>query len=330
MLPLGRRVTAIRQTMTELPQQNDRRLPPAERILTAAGCLGRWLVVRIATAGRFLGFAARRFLEDRCLDQAASLSYTTLLSLVPLVALCAVIVSVVPQFQDFRDDIERLFTGNLLPEASKAAVDQFRRFVHKAGRLTGFGIVGLALSAALLLAAIDMSFDAIWRVHRRRSIIVRVLAYGAVLVLGPLLIVGSLSLQGLILTTGKQLGGAAFTKGLGTAAPLLLILAEAAALMLLYRFVPTRRVRWADAAVGAVIGVVLLETAKRSFTLYLQQFSTFQLVYGALAVLPVFLIWLYLCWVAVLFGAEIVAARPEWRSRGEPMQAGEPEVSRSP
>jgi len=309
--------------MAEYPQQNDRRTPfSVEKLLAASMRAGRRLLAHLATAGSFLHFAARRFLRDRCLDQAASLSYTTLLSLVPLVALCAVIVSVVPQFQDFRDDIERLFTGNLLPEASNAAVDEFRRFVRKAGRLTGFGIVGLALSSALLLAAIDMAFDTIWRAHRRRAIAVRVLAYGAVLVLGPLLIVGSLSLQGLILTTGKHIGGVAFTKGVRTVAPVLLILAEAAALMLLYRFVPTRRVRWGDAVLGALIGAALLETVKRGFTLYLQQFSTFQLIYGALAVIPVFLIWLYLCWVAVLFGAEIVAARPEWQSRGEAEPAG--------
>src|SRR5262249_50752015 len=146
--------------------------------------------------------------------------------------------------------------------------------------------------------------------------------YGAVLVLGPLLIGGSLSLEGLVLTTGKHLGGVAFTKGLRTVAPLLLFVAEVAALMLLYRFVPTRRGRWRDAVLGAFVGAVLLEAVKRGFTLYLQQFPTFQLIYGALAVIPVFLIWLYLCWVAVLFGAEIVAARAEWRSRSEAESAG--------
>jgi membrane protein len=294
----------------------------SRRVVARLAMIGRRVIAHLATAGSFLRFAARRFLQDRCLDQAASLSYTTLLSLVPLVALCAVVISVVPQFQDFRDDIERLFTGNLLPEASSAAVEQFQRFVRKAVRLTGLGIVGLALTAALLLAAIDMAFDTIWRAHRRRSIVVRVLAYGAVLVLGPLLIGGSLSLQGLVLTTGKHLGGVAFTKGLRTVAPLLLLVAEAVALMLLYRFVPTRRVHWRDAVLGALVGAVLLEAVKRGFTLYLQQFSTFQLIYGALAVIPVFLIWLYLCWVAVLFGAEIVAARAEWRSRSEAESAG--------
>ena len=292
------------------------------RVVARLATIGRRVVASLATAGSFLRFAARRFLQDRCLDQAASLSYTTLLSLVPLAALCAVVISVVPQFQDFRDDIERLFTGNLLPEASNAAVEQFQRFVRNAVRLTGFGIVGLALSVALLLTAIDMAFDTIWRAHRQRSIVVRVLAYGAVLVLGPLLIGGSLSLQGLVLTTGKHLGGVAFTKGMRTVAPLLLFVAEAVALMLLYRFVPTRRVHWRDAVLGALIGAVLLEAVKRGFTLYLQQFSTFQLIYGALAVIPVFLIWLYLCWVAVLFGAEIVAARAEWRSRSEAESAG--------
>src|SRR5262249_16271443 len=134
---------------------------------------------------------------------------------------------------------------------------------------------------------------------------------------GPLLIVGSLSLQGLIVTTGKELGGVAFTRGVRTVAPVLLICAEAVALMLLYRFVPARRVRWGDAIVGALVGTVLLEAVKHGFTFYLRQFSTFQLVYGALAVIPVFLIWLYLCWAVVLFGAEIVAARPDWRTREE-------------
>jgi membrane protein len=280
--------------------------------------LGRRAITGVATAGRFLRFTVRRFLQDRCLDQAASLSYTTLLSLVPFVALCAVVLSVVPQFQDLRDDIERLFTGNLLPEASSAAIAQFRRFVQKAGRMTGFGIVGLALSAALLLAAIDMAFDTIWRAHRERSIWVRLLAYAAILALGPMLIGGWLSFQGLFLATGKQLAGVAFTKGMRVAGPVLLLIAEAVALMLLYRFVPTRRVRWVDAIVGALAGVLLLEGVKRGFTLYLQQFSTFQLIYGALAVIPVFLIWLYLCWVAVLFGAEIVAARAEWREQKAP------------
>src|SRR5262249_27050090 len=246
------------------------------RVVARLATTGRRAVARLATGGNFLRFAARRFLQDRCLDQAASLSFTTLLALVPLVALCAAIVSVVPQFQDFRDDIERLFTSNLLPEASNAAVEQFQRFVRKAGRLTGFGIAGLALTVALLIAAIDMAFDTIWRAHRQRPIVVRVLAYGAVLVLGPLLIGGSLSLQGLVLTTGKHLGGAAFTKGLRTVAPLLLFAAESGALMLLYRFVPTRRVRWRDAVLGALVGAVLLETVKRGFALYLQQFSTFQ------------------------------------------------------
>jgi len=276
---------------------------------------GRRALSGLAATGRFLHFAVRRFLSDRCLDQAASLSYTTLLSLVPLVALCVVIVSVVPQFQDLRDDIERLFTGNLLPEASNAAVGQFRRFVQKAGRLTGFGILGLALSAALLLVAIDMAFDTIWRAHRKRPLVLRLLAYGAVLALGPLFIGGSLSLQGLFLATGKQLAGVAFIKGVRAAAPVLLLLAESGVLMLLYRFVPTRRVWWRDAIVGAVVGAVLLEAVKHGFTLYLQQFSTLQLIYGAVAVIPAFLIWLYLCWVAVLFGAEVVAARAEWREK---------------
>lgn len=276
--------------------------------------LGRRILNGAAVRGRFLRFAVRRFLQDRCLDQAAALSFTTLLSVVPLIALSMVIVSVVPQLQDLRDDIERLLTANLLPEASATALMQFRRFVEKAGGLTGFGIVGLALSAALLLAAVDMAFDIIWRVHRSRPIVVRLIAYAILLVLGPLLVGGSLSLQGQILTTGKHLGGTAFIKGLRAAGPMILIVGEGMALLLLYRFVPTRKVRWPDALAGALVGLALLELVKRGFVHYLRQFSNYQFVYGALAVIPVFLIWLYLCWIAALFGAEIVAGLPEWRA----------------
>ena len=92
--------------------------------------------------------------------------------------------------------------------------------------------------------------------------------------------------------------------------------------MLLYRFVPTRRVQWRDATLGAAIGVALLEAVKHGFTLYLQQFSTFLLIYGALALIPVSVIWLYLCWVAARFGRQIATARPEWRSQWNPGSAG--------
>lgn len=276
--------------------------------------LSRQTLSGMVLVGRFTRFSVRRFLGDRCLDQAAALSFTTLLSVVPLVALSMVVVSVVPQFQDLRDDIERLLTANLLPEASTTALTQFRRFVEKAGGLTGFSVVGLAFSAALLLVAVDMAFDVIWRVHRTRPILVRLIAYAAFLVLGPLLIGGTLSLQGHLLTTGKQLAGAAFIKNIRAAGPTILILVEMLGLLLLYRFVPTARVRWSDAFAGAVVGAALLEIVKRGFIHYLKQFSNYHFVYGALAVIPVFLIWLYACWMAVLFAAEVVAALPEWRA----------------
>ena len=291
---------------------------------------GRRLFESLDDVVEFLRTFVRRFLSDLCLVRTAALSFASVVSLVPAVAVSLAFLSALPASGTLRSDVENLLTHHLLPDAGETAVEAFRTFITKAAALSALGFIGLTLTAILALVTVNSAFDTIWRVHRRRRIIVRVLAYGAVLVLGPLLIVGSLSLQGMILTTGKHLGGVAFTKGVRMAAPVFLILAEAAALMLLYRFVPTRRVHWRDAILGAVIGVVLLEAVKRGFTLYLQQFSTFQLIYGALAVLPVFLIWLYLCWVAVLFGAEIVAARPEWRSQEDAAPTSEPLVSRPP
>ncbi|HUL10356.1 MAG TPA: YihY family inner membrane protein [Candidatus Acidoferrum sp.] len=257
----------------------------------------------------------RRFLADLCLERAAALSYTSVVSLVPAAAVSLAFLSALPQTGALRADVEGLLMQYLLPTAGETAVDAFRTFVGKAAGLSVLGFAGLAVTAVMLLITVNAAFDTIWRVHRPRPWLIRLIAYGAVLTAGPLLIGIALSISGLLLATGERYAGAAFTWSVSWVTPLVPLLLEAAAFTLLYRAVPNCRVMWRDSLAGGVAAALLFEGAKHGFALYIVWFPTYNAIYGAVAAIPVLLAWIYLCWIATLVGAELAATLPEWRKR---------------
>jgi membrane protein len=275
----------------------------------------RRLSASLVEAGCFLRNLAGRFLRDLCLERAAALSFTTVLSLVPAAAISLAFLSALPQTAVLRSDVEDLLTRYLLPNAGETAVLAFRTFIGKAGNLSAPGFVGLAITAMMLLVTVNNAFDAIWRVSRPRPLLIRLLAYWAVLTLGPALIGGALSISGLLLATGERYGGTAFTWSIGWITPTVPFVLEAAAFTLLYLVVPNRRASWCDALAGGIVGALLFEGAKHGLAFYIVWFPTYDAIYGALAAIPVFLVWVYLCWIATLIGAEVAAALPEWRLR---------------
>jgi membrane protein len=167
----------------------------------------------------------------------------------------------------------------------------------------------------MLLATINSTFDTIWRVTRPRPLLIRLLAYWAILTVGPLLLGGALSLSGILLATGQRYGGSAFTWSMGWITPLVPLLLQFVAFTFLYYVAPNRRVPWWDAACGGIVAALLFEAAKRGLGLYIVWFPTYDAIYGALAAIPVVLVWIYLCWMAILLGAEVAAALAEWRVR---------------
>jgi membrane protein len=276
---------------------------------------------RVLTALRDLGQLGRRlalrFFRDGCLDRAGALSFTSVLSLIPVAALSLAFLSAIPQSGRVRADVEYLIASYLLPHASDVAINAFRSFVAKAGNVTGFGFIGLAITALMLLWTVNSAFDTIWRVTRPRPLLIRLLAYWAILTIGPLLIGGALSLSGSLLATGARYGGEAFTWSVGWITPLVPFLLQTAAFTLLYLIAPNRRVSWRDALAGGIVAALVFEAAKHGFALYIRLFPTYDAIYGAIATIPVVLVWIYLCWVATLLGAEVAATLPEWRARDE-------------
>ncbi|MDW8469148.1 MAG: YihY family inner membrane protein [Burkholderiales bacterium] len=263
----------------------------------------------------FLGAAYRRFEEDRCLQTAGSLAFTTLLALVPAVTVALALVTAFPVFGQWTSGLDDWLAENVLPEAIAGAITKYvAQFTSKAARLTAVGLVFLALTALALMLTIERALNGIFRVSRERPLAQRLLAYWAMLTLGPLLMGAGISMTSYLVSA--SLGWTRGVPGAGAAllrtAPVLL---EIAAITLLYLWVPNRRLRLAHALAGGAVAGVLFEAMKHGFAAYIARVPTYSAIYGAFAAVPLFLLWLYLSWVAVLAGAVIAAMLPGYRRR---------------
>ena len=258
---------------------------------------------------------ARRFREERALQTAGSLTFTTLLSLAPLLAVVLAIASAFPAFEKGIAAVQAFVLQNALPDTPgvQRLMEQISTFSHNAGRLTVIGLAGFALAAFMLMLTIDNTINRIFRVQRRRTALQNVLMYWAVLTLGPVLIGGSMSITSYVV--GASMGILHPDSPLSLLLRVLPFLLACAALVLLYGIVPARRVEWKHAILGGILAGIAFELAKRGFALYLSRVPTFRLVYGAFATLPVFLLWLYLSWVVVICGAIVTAMLPGWRAK---------------
>lgn len=262
----------------------------------------------------------RRFYEERGLQTAGSLTYTTLLSLVPLLAVVLAVSTAFPVFDEAMDALQDFVLENFLPDARgvDTIAGQITSFTRNAGRLTAIGLAFFFVTAVMLMMTIDVSLNRLFRVQRSRPRVQQVLIYWAVLTLGPVLIGASLSMTSF--AVGESLGWLQ----LGFAADLVLgvlpFVFTCAALTLLYGVVPYRSVKPRDALIGGVVAGIAFELAKRGFAIYLARFPTYTLIYGAFATIPIFLVWLYVSWVVVLAGATLTAMLPAYRmAEGRPI-----------
>lgn len=262
----------------------------------------------------FVRLVAARFREDRCPQVAASLTFTTLLSLVPLVTIALTIFSAFPVFEEFSIQIKIFLLMNLVPDiAGKIITDYMVQFTNSAMQLTAIGIVFLGVTAMMLLQTIEQTFNVIWRVKRSRPAIKRFVAYWAVITLAPLLLGASLALTSWL--AGMSAGYVANVPWVGAGMlKVLPILLTWIAFTLLFRLVPNRYVPLRHALGGALLSAILFALMNWFFALYVSHFPTYRLVYGAFASLPVFLMWIYLSWLAILTGALITASLSYWHT----------------
>lgn len=268
---------------------------------------------RLQCLRRFVARISRRFLDENFDQISASLAFTTLLSLVPLVALMLSLVAMLPMFQGFIDQMTQYLVRNFLPDRNAGLIaDYILRFSHKAAKVSLFGFLFLVGTAFLMLLTIERAFNHVWSVSASRPWAQRLRLYSVVLALWPLVLGGVAA--GMSYAVTASLGF--FNEPPWLNRFLLKAIAFGLAVVFLaalYREVPNTRVATRDSVWAAVVAAAGFFLMQKGFELYLAKFPSYTVVYGAFAVVPIFLVWLYLSWAVVLVGALVAATLPEFR-----------------
>jgi membrane protein len=255
-------------------------------------------------------FARRRLTEEKLPQVAGSLTFTTTLAIVPLLTIVLAIFTTFPMFGKLRTTLDNYFVQMVMPRAiANTIMSNLTQFASKATGLSAVGAVALVFTSGAMIFTIERAFNQIWRVKTPRPIVQRILIYWALVTLGPLAF-------GISLTITTQLFTA--TTGLLSLVPfvgalfytLVSVGLTTLAYALLYMTVPNRTVDWRDAVWGGLVAALAFEIAKRVFAIFIRQVPTYAIIYGALAALPLFLVWLYLSWMITLVGALLTAALP--------------------
>lgn len=259
--------------------------------------LQRWLA--------FWQLVIENFFKDGCTDKAAVLTFTSLLSVVPLTSVGLTVLSAFPVFNSFAQQVENFIFANFVATSGEIIQTYFLGFVKQTAHLSLFGSIFLLVTAVWIMYTMEGTFNVIWRVREHRKGVSAFMLYWAVLTLSPLLI-------GISFALSSYIGSLPFifktAENLHLTAPLLAItpfLLTIVAFTLFYVMVPNCWVGLHYAFAGALVAAILFEIAKKLFTLYVAHIPTYSLIYGALATVPIFFVWVYLSWSIILFGAEV-------------------------
>ena len=259
-------------------------------------------------AGRFVRFillVARQYEMDRGPRIASALTFTSLLALVPLFAVVFALFSRFPPFYELLELGQNYLLDTFAPSVGLELKDHIDAFVFKTQRLTSLGLLALVVSVFFTLHTVDYALNDIWHVNRQRNPLIRILVYFTIVLVGPLLLVVSIGLSTYVVSIPlfeELLGDEIISQRL---LPLLSILTALSAFTFIYKWVPGTTVRWFHALLGGLTAWLLFELAKWGFTLYLKWFPSYEIIYGAIAAIPLTLIWLFVLWTVVLIGAQV-------------------------
>lgn len=255
-------------------------------------------------------FARRRLREESLPQVAGSLTFATMFALVPLLTLALAIFTTFPLFNTLRSALEHYFIQSVMPRPiANTILAYLTQFATKATRLSAVGAITLIVTSVAMMGLIERALNRIWRVKTARAWRRRILVYWAIVTLGPLLIGVSLTVTSQVFMATSDLVGDVPLLG-ALFYTFVSVLVTTGAFTLLYIIVPNREVDKCDAAWGGLLAALAFEIAKRGFGVFILQVPAYSKIYGALAALPLFLLWIYLCWMITLAGALLAAALP--------------------
>lgn len=265
----------------------------------------------------FFHYLKKRVKQEQLLVVAGYLSYVSLMSLVPLMVVALSVATAFPIFADIHQSVEQFVYDNFVPTASDVVQQYLSSFVDNASKMSAVAISFLFVAALLLISAIDKSFNNIWQVTKKRRVITSFSMYWMILTLGPILVGGSIAITSYIVSLVNL--GVQDSFGLTSMFfRLLPLMSSLAAFILLYMLVPNKTVPFKYAFSGALVAAVLFELAKKLFAIYLTAFPSYQAIYGALAIIPILFLWVYLSWIIVLGGAVVTVSLQEHELESKP------------
>ncbi|MCX2943025.1 virulence factor BrkB family protein [Rahnella perminowiae] len=262
---------------------------------------------------KFTRLLLKRSDKDGLTLLAGHLAYVSLLSLVPLIAVVFSLFALFPVFSDISAQLKTFIFSNFMPATGNTIQRYLEQFVANSSKMTAVGTCGLIVTALLLIASVDSVLNKIWDSKTTRPIVFSFAVYWMVLTLGPILLVASVAVSSYLLSL-NWLNISGVHSVIDHALRILPLLISWVTFWLLYQVVPTVRVPAKDALIGALVSGAFFELSKKIFTLYIQLFPSYQLIYGVLAVIPILFLWVYVSWCIVLLGAEITVTLGEFRS----------------
>lgn len=254
----------------------------------------------------YIRYLMRHYLDDDCSQKASSLTYTTLLSLVPIITVMLVLFSVVPAMSGVREQLQDVIYDNLLPTSGENIRTYLDSFAKKSSNLGLIGVAGVFITTIMTLLTIEGAFNKIWRVQENSSLLNSVLRYWAMITLAPIVLGvafgASSAITGLSFLNQRVMG-----YGIDWAiwAQIISFIIMTAGFVGMYWFVPKTQVPIKNALIAGVVVAILFETLKTLFGTIISNFTSYEAIYGAFAIIPVFLMWLYLSWNIILLGVEI-------------------------
>ncbi|RMG55597.1 MAG: YihY family inner membrane protein [Gammaproteobacteria bacterium] len=311
-------IAPYKRNMSSKPGDSETGGHPAERTPEhSIAARAFWAGLVDARMFRLISRVFRRFVRDQGFQRASALAYATLLAIVPLVALGMVVFTNSQTFAEIAQHVRSALVQHLVP-ASREAIEAYLSTVaERSTALSVFGILGLLITATALLNTMEEAFNHIWRITRARPWLSRFVTFWATLTLAPLLIGASLTITSYFAALPVLRDVAAGASRIGDIPFLLPWLMSALALTTMYMVLPNTSVPFPHASIGGMVAGALFELCKLGFTFYVTEIANYQRIYGALSTLPIFLVWLYLAWVVVLLGAELVYCLQHPESDGQ-------------
>lgn len=266
-------------------------------------------------------FLWKRSKEDNIKVPAGHLAYVTLLSIVPCLAVVFYILSAFPMFSELNKIIEDLIYNNFVPTAGSAVKEHMTGFIENTKKMSMMGIASLMVIALLLISTIDQTINRIWRCNMKRSTVKAFTMYWTILSLGPIIIGGSIALSSYLFSIVQTDGFLSIGQRILSVMPFIFSWLGFAGV---YGLVPHKKVPVYHALIGGFVAALLFSFGTDLFTLYITNFPSQQVIYGALAVIPIMFVWIYFSWLIVLIGAEVTATLGEFiNSLGDSPEADE-------